>query len=77
MSPFINKISNYSESPSIIFSVIIILIKFFFNNGISIIITIPSILMTCNGGAPDGDIAYLIANNIVTIFDPLGNQLYP
>jgi len=50
-----------------------------FNNitGKTITLTIPSALMTCNGGAPDGDIAYLIANNTVTIFDPLGNQLYP
>lgn len=45
--------------------------------GNTITITIPSVLMACNGGAPDGDIAYLIANNTVTIFDPDGIQLYP
>lgn len=35
------------------------------NNNISL--TIPSALMTCNGGSPDGDIQYLQANNTVTI----------
>jgi hypothetical protein len=35
--------------------------------GQTITLTIPSALMTCNGGAPDGDIAYLQANNTVTI----------
>jgi len=30
-------------------------------------LTIPSALMTCNGGNPDGDIQYLQANNTVTI----------
>lgn len=30
-------------------------------------LTIPSALMTCNSGNPDGDIAYLISNNTVTI----------
>jgi uncharacterized protein (TIGR02145 family) len=43
----------------------------------TITLTVPAVLMTCNGGAPDGDITYLIANNTVTVFDPLGNQLYP
>jgi len=32
-----------------------------------ITLTIPSALMTCNGGSPDGDIQYLQANNTVTI----------
>ena len=39
-------------------------------NGISgnnINLTIPSSLMTCNGGNPDGDIQYLQANNTVNI----------
>ena len=35
--------------------------------GNTITLTIPSTLMTCNGGAPDGDIQYLIDNNILTI----------
>lgn len=35
--------------------------------GRTIILTIPSSLMTCNGGGPDGDIEYLISNNTVTI----------
>ncbi len=35
--------------------------------GQSITLTIPAALMTCNGGNPDGDIAYLQANNTVTI----------
>ena len=35
--------------------------------GTTIVITIPSALMTCNGGNPDGDIQYLQANNTVTI----------
>jgi hypothetical protein len=30
-------------------------------------LTIPSVLMTCNSGAPDGDIQYLQLNNTVTI----------
>jgi hypothetical protein len=33
----------------------------------NITLTIPSALMTCNGGLPDGDIQYLQANNNVTI----------
>jgi hypothetical protein len=33
----------------------------------TITLTIPAVLMTCNGGAPDGDIQYLQANNTVTI----------
>ena len=35
--------------------------------GQTITLTIPSALMTCNGGAPDGDIVYLTSNNTVTI----------
>lgn len=35
--------------------------------GQTITLTIPAALMTCNGGAPDGDIQYLIDNNTVTI----------
>jgi len=30
-------------------------------------LTIPYMLMSCNGGAPDGDLSYLIANNTVSI----------
>jgi len=36
-------------------------------NGNTIDLTIPSSLMTCNGGNPDGDIQYLQTNNTVTI----------
>ena len=32
-----------------------------------ITLTVPVALMICNGGAPDGDIAYLQANNTVTV----------
>jgi hypothetical protein len=32
-----------------------------------ILLTIPSALMTCNSGNPDGDIIYLQANNTVSI----------
>jgi hypothetical protein len=35
--------------------------------GNTITLTIPSALMTCNSGLPDGDIQYLQANNTVTI----------
>lgn len=35
--------------------------------GQTITLTVPSALMTCNGGLPDGDIQYLQANNTVTI----------
>jgi hypothetical protein len=35
--------------------------------GNTITLTIPSLLMTCNGGNPDGDIQYLQSNNTVTI----------
>jgi hypothetical protein len=50
----------------------------FFNIiGKTITLTIPSSLMACNGGNPDGDIQYLIDNNTVTIYDPDGNVLYP
>jgi hypothetical protein len=35
--------------------------------GNTITITIPSLLMTCNGGNPDGDIIELQSNNTVTI----------
>jgi len=35
--------------------------------GQTISLTIPSALMTVNGGNPDGDIQYLVANNAVTI----------
>jgi hypothetical protein len=35
--------------------------------GNTITLTIPTALMTCNSGNPDGDIAYLQANNTVTI----------
>jgi hypothetical protein len=35
--------------------------------GITISLTIPASLMTCNSGNPDGDIQYLQANNTVTI----------
>ena len=40
-----------------------------FNNitGRTITLTVPSALMTCNSGNPDGDIQYLQANNTVTI----------
>ena len=40
---------------------------FFGITGQTITLTIPSALMTCNGGNPDGDIQYLQANNLVTI----------
>lgn len=45
--------------------------------GLNIELTIPTVLMTCNSGNPDGDIQTLIATNTVTIYDPLGNQIYP
>lgn len=35
--------------------------------GKTITLTVPAALMTCNGGNPDGDIQYLVANNTVTI----------
>ncbi len=35
--------------------------------GQTITLTIPSALMTCNSGSPDGDIQFLQANNTVTI----------
>jgi len=35
--------------------------------GNNITLTVPSALMTCNGGDPDGDIVYLQDNNTVTI----------
>ena len=35
--------------------------------GKTIALTIPSAIMTCNGGNPDGDVQYLQANNTVTI----------
>jgi hypothetical protein len=35
--------------------------------GNTITLTVPSALMTCNSGFPDGDIQYLQANNTVTI----------
>ena len=35
--------------------------------GNTITLTIPTALMTCNGGSPDGDIAYLNSNNTLTI----------
>jgi hypothetical protein len=37
--------------------------------GIVISQTVPSVLMTCNGGNPDGDIPYLQANNTETIYE--------
>ncbi len=37
--------------------------------GNTITLTVPSILMTCNSGNPDGDIQYLQANNTVTIIE--------
>jgi hypothetical protein len=41
----------------------------FYNiSGETITLTVPSALMTCNSGNPDGDIQYLQANNTVTIF---------
>ena len=40
---------------------------FYLTSGQTITLTIPSALMTCNGGNPDGDIQYLQANNLVTI----------
>ena len=40
---------------------------FNFISGNTITLTIPSALMTCNSGNPDGDIQYLQANNTVTI----------
>ena len=33
----------------------------------TITLTIPASRMTCNAGAPDGDIQYLQANNTVTV----------
>jgi hypothetical protein len=36
-------------------------------SGNTITLTVPHALMTCNGGSPDGDIVYLVANNTVTI----------
>ena len=35
--------------------------------GRTITLTVPAALMTCNTGGPDGDIAYLQANNTVTV----------
>ena len=35
--------------------------------GQTITLTVPAALMTCNAGGPDGDIAYLQANNSVTV----------
>lgn len=46
-------------------------------SGSFLYLKIPSTLMTCNGGQPDGDIQYLIDNNSVTITDPNSNQIYP
>ena len=40
---------------------------FFGISGNNITLTVPSALMTCNSGNPDGDIQYLQANNTVTI----------
>jgi hypothetical protein len=40
---------------------------FIFTVGRTITLTVPSALMTCNGGNPDGDIQFLQANNTVTI----------
>jgi hypothetical protein len=37
------------------------------NLGNTITLTVPSALMTCNSGNPDGDIQYLQANNTVII----------
>jgi hypothetical protein len=37
--------------------------------GLNITLTVPSALMTCNGGLPDGDIQWLQANNNVTIIE--------
>jgi hypothetical protein len=39
-------------------------------NGNTITLTVPSALMTCNSGNPDGDIEYLQGNNTVTILNP-------
>mgnify|MGYP000742340938 CR=1 FL=1 len=36
-------------------------------SGNNIVLTVPAALMTCNGGNPDGDIQYLVANNTVTV----------
>jgi len=36
-------------------------------SGNTITLTVPSALMTCNSGNPDGDIQYLQANNTVTV----------
>ena len=36
-------------------------------NGRTVTLTVPAALMTCNAGGPDGDIAYLQANNSVTV----------
>jgi hypothetical protein len=41
---------------------------FAYITGNTITLTIPSALMTCNSGNPDGDILYLQNNNTVTIF---------
>lgn len=40
---------------------------FFGITGNTITLTVPSALMTCNSGNPDGDIEYLQANNTVTV----------
>lgn len=40
---------------------------FYSSTSRTITLTIPSALMTCNGGNPDGDIQYLMDNNTVTI----------
>jgi hypothetical protein len=37
--------------------------------GNTITLTVPPVLMTCDGGSPDGDIQYLQANNTVTIVE--------
>lgn len=39
----------------------------FFFTGKTLTVTLPQALMTCNGGNPDGDIQYLLANNTVTL----------
>jgi len=36
-------------------------------NGATITITVPTVLQTCDGGNPDGDLVYLSANNTATI----------
>jgi len=45
-------------------------------SGKTIELTVPTSLLTCNGGNPDGDIQYLEANNTVIIPVQIGTQIW-